>query len=109
MNGGVKATVDVNRESGEIQFWGLVVIARLVREKDAPIVFRDTVTRSAAANSRKIERAVDVCGLVREIDPQSERSEAVSASELFGRIGWPNEMHVSGIDWRGDVGSRMVV
>jgi hypothetical protein len=79
-------TIHMNRISGQVQFWGLVVVGRTRTKKDLPNVKWNTITSFAAVDSGKVERAVNVCILMSEVHPLAEREVAFTSCSMFGCV-----------------------
>ncbi len=64
--------------------------------KDVPIILRDAIMCFASVNGSKLKRAVNVSIKMCYIEPFPKRKKIVAECKVVGRIGWANEVGLTG-------------
>jgi hypothetical protein len=88
----MEVLIDMNRIGWEVESWGWVGIEGLVLRLNIPVGLADAVTCLTHLDDGKVERSVDECVAVYEINPVPEWDQTVTLSVRLGSIQWPDEM-----------------
>jgi hypothetical protein len=106
----MEVSIDMNRIGWEVELWGWVGIEGLVlRQNNVPVGLADAVTCLMRLDDGKVERSVDECVAVCEINPAPEWDQTVMLSLRLGSIGWPDEMCCSIWDRSGNNACSVVL
>ncbi len=88
----MEVSIDMNRIGWEVELQGWVGIEGLVLRQNVPVGLADAVTCLTRLDNGKVERSVDECVAVCEINPAPEWDQTVTLSVRLGSIRWPDEM-----------------
>jgi hypothetical protein len=105
----MEVLINMNRIGWEVESWGWVGIEGLVLRQNVPVSLADAVTCLICLDDGKVERSVDECVAVCEINPAPERDQTVTLSVRLGSIGWPDEMCCGIWGRSGNVACSMVL
>jgi hypothetical protein len=105
----MEVLININRIGWEVKLWGWVGIEGLVLRQNVPVSLADAVMCLTRLDDGKVERSVDECVAVCEINPAPKWDQTVMLSVRLGSIGWPDEMCCSVWDRSGNIACSMVL